>query len=215
MAEGEQEKVRLVLIGASAGGVEAISAIVGSLPEDFAAAVCIVLHMSARGPNLLSSIIARRTRIPTKLAEQGDLVQSGKIYVAPANHHLLFHDGHLRLSSGPRQNRHRPSIDALFRSGAEAYGSRVIGCILTGYLDDGTAGLQAIKNAGGIAVVQDPADALVPGMPESARRHVEVDYLAPLAEIPALLEQLLKTEPKEITAMADKIHHEDWSEGRR
>lgn len=175
---------RIVVIGTSAGGVDALMAIVRQLPPDFPAPICIVLHIPADSPSLLAHILQRQGGLPAKEAEDGEHYRSGTIYVAPPDRHLLIaKEGRLRTVRGPRENRHRPAIDPLFRSAAAILGPGVIGVILTGALDDGTAGLVAIKKRGGIAIVQDPQDAFYPAMPASAIGHVRADYVLPLADI--------------------------------
>ena len=182
----------MVVIGASAGGVDALIQLVRVLPADFPAPVCIVLHIPADSPSLMAHILNREGRLQTKTAEDGDRYKPGHIYVAPPDRHLVIgRHGTLHADRGPRENRHRPAVDPLFRSAALAFGPRAIGVILSGTLDDGTAGLLALKRYGGIAVVQDPKDALYPGMPQSAIAHVEVDYIAPLGEIGPLLTRLV------------------------
>jgi len=177
----------VITIGASAGGIEALQHLVRGLPADLPASVCIVQHISADGPDLLPAILSRAGSLPAVSCEDKMLLEKGHIYVAPPDHHLIVERGRLRLSRGPKENRHRPSIDVLLRSAAVAYGPQVIGVILTGMLDDGTAGLLAIKQCGGITVVQEPRDALYPSMPQSAVEHVAVDYTVPLAELSAVL----------------------------
>ena len=182
----------LVVIGASAGGVEAISAIAGGLDADFPAPVCVVLHLAPDSPNLLASIIGRASALPVEVAHSGVALTPGRIFIAPADHHLLVEPGRLQVSRGPRENRTRPAVDPLFRSAAQVYGPRVIGLVLTGGLDDGTAGLWTVKQLGGIAVVQDPAEAFAASMPESAMRHVAVDHRVRLTEIAPLLNRLVR-----------------------
>jgi two-component system, chemotaxis family, protein-glutamate methylesterase/glutaminase len=182
----------MVVVGASAGGVEALRALVGGLPGDFGASVFVVLHMPPDAPSQLPRILARDSRLPVSAAEDGQTITRGRVYVAVPDRHLVLDDGRLRLARGPRQNRARPAVDPLFRSAALHYGSRVVGVVLTGNLDDGTAGLKSIKDRGGIALVQDPDDALFPGMPASARRRVPVDHVAPLSEIPKVLATLCR-----------------------
>ncbi len=175
---------KIVVIGASAGGVDALMEVARHLPKDLAAPVLVVLHVPAETPSLLPQILARHGNLPAKAAEDGEKSRNGTIYVAPPDHHLLVeNDGTLTLRRGPRENRHRPSVDPLFRSAAIAAGSNAIGVILTGSLDDGTAGLLAIKNRGGFTIVQDPEDAVYPGMPRSALEHVDVDVCVPLDRI--------------------------------
>ena len=180
----------IIVIGASAGGVEALPRLIGSLPADLPASVFIVLHIPALGPDLLQKIIGRNAALTVKNGIDGEKIERGHVYVAPPDQHLQMEGGCVRVTRGPRENRHRPSIDALFRSAAEAYGPRVTGVVLTGYLDDGTAGLHSVQTHGGTAIVQDPKDAAAPGMPESALRNVKVDHCLPLAEIGPLLVRL-------------------------
>jgi len=187
----------IIVIGASAGGVEALRALAAGLPADLAAAVFVVLHTSAESPGMLAGILDRSGPLPAVAARDRERIQPGRIYVAPPDHHLIVEPGVVRATRGPRENRFRPAIDPLFRSAAQTYGPRVVGVILTGYLDDGTAGLWTVKQLGGTAVVQDPADALVDSMPLSALRHVDVDYCLPLAEIAPLLARLAKEEAEE------------------
>ncbi len=187
----------LIVVGTSAGGLEALRRLVHGLPADVPAAVCIVQHVSADSPGLLPALLSRAGPLPTLAGKDELPLENGNIYVAPPGHHLLVEQGRLRLSRGPKENHHRPSIDALFRSAAVASGPRVIGVILTGQLDDGTAGLLAVKQCGGITVVQDPQDALYPSMPQSALRHVAVDYRVPLDELAALLVRLASQPVKE------------------
>ena len=177
------------MIGASAGGVRALSALVEGLPADFPAPLLIVLHIGAHR-SLLPAILGRAGPLCAEQARHGQEVEAGRIYVAPPDRHLLVVDDTLQLSVAAKQHHTRPAIDPLFVSAALARGTHPIGVILTGRLDDGTAGLQAIKACGGTAVVQDPADAEVPDLPTSALRHVDVDHCVPLAEMPRLLTSL-------------------------
>jgi two-component system chemotaxis response regulator CheB len=181
------EERDIVVIGASAGGVEAVASLVEMLPRDLAAAVFVVVHFPPHTTSVLPRIITRRGGMTAMHPEDGTPIELGCVYVAPPDRHLLVENGHVRLVRGPRENGARPAVDPLFRSAARAYGSRVIGVVLTGNLDDGTAGLMSIKSAGGLTIVQDPDDALYAGMPSSALRHVQADHVAPLSEIPSLL----------------------------
>ncbi|MGZ8920160.1 MAG: chemotaxis protein CheB, partial [Limisphaerales bacterium] len=183
----------IIVIGASAGGVDALPRLIASLPVNLPASVFVVLHIPAQGPDLLPKIIRRTASLSVSHGVDGESVRKGRVYVAPPDHHLQIDGTRVRLSRGPRENFHRPSIDALFRSAAESYGPRVVGVVLTGNLDDGTAGLHAVKSARGIAIVQDPKDALVPAMPQSALRNVKVNHCVPLSEIAPLLVQLATT----------------------
>jgi two-component system, chemotaxis family, protein-glutamate methylesterase/glutaminase len=187
----------IVVVGASAGGIEALKEIVRDLPPDFKAALFVVLHISAQSPGILPDILRRSGPLPSSLATDGDEIRPSHIYVAPPDQHMLLDGaGFVRLSRGPKENHFRPAVDPLFRSAALAFGSRVIGVVLTGGLDDGTSGLWAIKERGGIATVQDPTEATAPSMPLSALKHVLVDYKVRLKEIPPLLARLTE-EPAE------------------
>lgn len=189
----------IIVIGASAGGVDAVPRLIASLPADLPASVFVVLHIPAVGPDLMAGIVSRNSALKVGSGVDGEPIKQGRVYLAPPDRHLQVENGHVRLTRGPRENRHRPSIDALFRSAAEAYGPRVTGVVLTGYLDDGTAGLNSVKTHGGVAIVQDPADAAAAAMPQSALRNVNVDHCVPLAEIGPLLVRLAtsRTVPKE------------------
>lgn len=180
--------VEVVVVGASAGGVEALRALVGALPPRFPAAVLVVLHVAQAGTSVLPDILQRAAALPVTTAVDDEPLLRGHVYVAPPAHHLLVDGGSARLTRGPRENGHRPAIDPLFRSAGEAFGPRAAGVILSGMLDDGTAGLHELKERGGIAIVQDPDTAMYAGMPRSAAAHVAVDALLPLSEIaPALV----------------------------
>lgn len=167
----------IVVIGASAGGVETLIRVVRGLPADLAATVCIVLHLAPGSPSALPLILQRASLLPCRPAEDGAPLRPGEILVAPPDRHLTVQDGQVSLTVGPRENGHRPAIDALFRTAAVAQDGRVIGVILSGTRDDGTAGLAMIKSCGGTAVVQDPEEAMYPGMPASAIAHVAVDIV--------------------------------------
>jgi two-component system chemotaxis response regulator CheB len=186
----------VIVVGASVGGVEAVREIVRELPSDFPASLFVVVHTAPSGPGHLPGILARSGHLPAAYPQDGDPIEPGRIYVAPPDHHLLIEPGRVRLTHGPKENRFRPAVDPLFRSAALVYGPRVIGVVLTGGLDDGTAGLWAVKTCGGIAVVQDPDDAVAPSMPNSALRHNRVDHCCRLQEMPRLLARLVK-EPAE------------------
>jgi two-component system chemotaxis response regulator CheB len=181
------EERDIVVIGASAGGVEAVASLIEALPRDLAAAVFIVVHFPPHTTSVLPRIITRRGGMTAMHPEDGTPIELGCVYVAPPDKHLLVENGHVRLVRGPRENGARPAVDPLFRSAARAYGARVIGIVLTGNLDDGTSGLMAVKSAGGLAVVHDPDDAVYAGMPSSALRHVSADHVVPLSEIAGIL----------------------------
>jgi two-component system, chemotaxis family, protein-glutamate methylesterase/glutaminase len=181
---------RIVVIGASAGGIEALRSLVAQLPAYFAAPICIVVHTSPQSPGVIHDILNRAGPLSAISARSRERLREGRIYVAPPDCHLVVEPGRVRATKGPRENRFRPAIDPLFRSAAQVYGPAAIGVILTGNLDDGTAGLWAIKQLGGIAIVQDPDDALCPSMPSAALKHVRVDYRVALAEVAPLLVRL-------------------------
>ena len=184
---------RLVVIGASSGGIDALRQLMGALPGDVGAPICVVSHTGPESPAVLDTILARAGTLPTSMARNGERLRNGHVFVAPPDHHLLIEPGVVCLSRGPKENRFRPAIDPLFRSAAQVYGPRVIGVVLTGNLDDGAAGLWAIRQLGGIAVVEDPATAPYPSMPANALRRVPDAHVAPLPRLAALLQQLLAT----------------------
>jgi two-component system chemotaxis response regulator CheB len=204
--EGESVPNRdIVVVGASAGGIEPLRVLTAGLVQDLPAAVLIVQHVGAASPSLLPDILVRGIRLVMVFAKDAESVEQGRIYVAPPDRHLLLERGVLRLQQGARQNRHRPAIDALFRSAAQAYGARVIGVILSGSLDDGAAGLRAIKDAGGVALVQDPKEATFPGMPQSALAMVRVDHCLPVRELSRLVNELSGEEVSEQPAAASSV----------
>src|SRR3954451_2580210 len=181
---------QIVVIGASAGGLEAIRTLARDLPIDFPTPICVVIHSAPHSPGLIGEILDRVGPLRATNARNRERLTPAHIYVAPPDFHLVVEPGILRVTKGPRENRFRPAIDPLFRSAAQVYGPGAIGVVLTGSLDDGTAGLWTIKQLGGCAIVQDPNDALFPGMPENALSHVNVDYVVPLAELAPLLVSL-------------------------
>ncbi len=177
------ERIELVVVGASAGGVEALAKFVQTLPGSLPAAVMVVLHIAPHHSSYLPEILARRGLLPVSHPADGEMVRPGHVYVAPPDLHLAVQDHRMVLEHLPRENGVRPSIDVLFRTAAKEYGPRCAGIILSGMLDDGTAGLYAIKARGGIAIVQEPEDALYPEMPRNALARVGADYILPLSEI--------------------------------
>jgi two-component system chemotaxis response regulator CheB len=182
----------IFVIGASAGGVDALSRLIGALPADLPASVFIVLHLSPDSPSLLPAILARLTRLTVTAAQDGAEIADRRVYVCPPDRHMLIERGRVRVVHGPKENLHRPAADPLFRSAAWTYGPRVVGVVLTGARDDGAAGLWAIKTCGGVTVVQDPATAAFPEMPSSALASVEIDHCLPLEGIPPLLARLAR-----------------------
>lgn len=176
----------VIAIGASAGGPRALWDLFERLPADFPAAFLVVIHMSPNAKSLAETL-SRRTRLRVTNATQGAPLTEGTVYVCVPDHHLMLVDGHVRLTRGPRENHARPAVDVLFRSCALALGSQAIGVVLTGALDDGTAGLWTIKDVRGQAIAQLPEEAEFPSMPQSAIQHVAVDHVARVADMPALL----------------------------
>jgi two-component system chemotaxis response regulator CheB len=175
----------LVVIGASAGGVEALRELVGCLPTDFHAPIVVVLHLPAGGTSVLPSILDRVGPLRALPAKDGEELEAGTIYVAVPDCHVQIDDGRLDVAGGPRENGHRPAIDPLFRTAARTHRERTIGVILSGALDDGTLGLRAIKAHGGMTIVQDPQTAIHPGMPNAAIRRVAPDRVLPPDQIAA------------------------------
>lgn len=173
----------IIVVGGSAGAVEGMKALARSLPADLTAAVFIVLHVPADFPSLLPQILSRAGALPASHPQDCAPVRRGHIYVAPPDRHLTLDHGVIRVTKGPRENRHRPAIDPLFRSAARVYGGRVIGVILSGQLDDGAAGLRAIKSRGGVGIVQDPGEASSAPMPQAAIEHGGADFVLPVHEI--------------------------------
>lgn len=170
----------IVVIGASAGGIEGVVEVVRGLPSDFSGSIFVVVHFPGSVTSTLPRILSRAGALPARHPKDGEAIQPGMIYVAPPDCHLTIIDGHLRLTRGPKENGSRPAIDPLFRTAARSFGRRVVGVVLSGNLNDGTAGLIAIKQRGGLAMVQSLETALYPSMPRSAMEHLEVDHaLAP------------------------------------
>lgn len=182
----------IVVIGGSSGSTAPLKAILHALPENLPAAVFIVLHIPARSIGILATVASSATRLPVHTAVDGMSIAPGNIYLAVPDHHLIIANGHIRLGRGPRENMARPAIDPLFRSAAAAYGSRVVGVVLSGLLSDGASGLEAIKRCGGVAVVQDPTDAIADEMPRSAMNAVMVDLAIPSARMGDVLSDLVR-----------------------
>lgn len=182
----------IVVIGTSAGGVEALQTVARGLPEDFPAAVFVVMHLSASSISMLAHIIGRAGPLKAVDAEDGQPIERGTITVARPDFHLLLETEHIHVVHGPKENHFRPAVDPLFRSAALVYGPRTIGVVLTGTLDDGAAGLYDVKRRGGVAVVQDPDDAAFPGMPQNALRSVKADHVLPLSRIAPVLARLVR-----------------------
>jgi len=182
----------IIVIGASSGGIEALTEVAARLPEDIPAALFVVVHVAPRSVSVLPEILNRTGPLTAAHARDNEKIKSGRIYVAPPDFHMLVTNGAIRLVRGPKENNTRPAIDPTFRTAARNYGARVVGVILSGALDDGASGLRAIKERGGLAVVQDPLDALFPDMPQNALAAVAVDHVLPMAEIAPLLDRLAR-----------------------
>lgn len=199
----------IIVLGASAGGVEALTQLISHLPPDLPAAIFVVLHIPPHGTSVLPSIFNRCIEKYHKGAslravhpQDGEAIRHGQIYVAPSDQHLLVKDGYIRLARGPRENSHRPAVDPLFRTAARVYGRRVVGVVLSGTLDDGTAGLAAVKKRGGVAIAQDPDEALYSGMPRSAIENVDIDHILKIDEIAHILVKLASQPVEEEQAEA-------------
>lgn len=182
------------MIGASAGGFDSLKKLVSGFSPDLDASIFIVWHISPDISGILPQVLSQHGPLPAANAIDGEPIHKSRIYVAPPDHHLLIENDTIRVKKGPKENLFRPAIDPLFRSAAYHYGNRVIGVILSGALDDGVAGLWTIKQNGGLAVVQDPREAVVPSMPAIAIRDVAVDHIVPIAEMADLLTDLCETE---------------------
>lgn len=198
----------IVVIGGSAGATESVIALLTSLPAGLPATLFIALHLSPGSEEWLSARFRRVTGLPIESPEDEQLIDDGHVYVGRPDHHLIVKEGKVIASRGPRENLWRPAIDVLFRTAAVAYGPRVIGVLLSGELDDGTAGLQAIKTCGGIAVVQDPDDTPHPAMPQTALSNLDVDHRVRLAQMPALLARLVAAAPGPPVAIPEALRKE-------
>ncbi len=199
----------LVVIGASAGGMAALKKLVAQLPADFPAPVFIVNHMGADNTGeALVKVLNEAGGLTCVHAQNNQTIQTGHIYLAPSDQHMLIIKDKILVTKGARENRSRPAIDPLFRSAAVAYGNRIIGIILTGYLDDGTSGMMAIKRCGGVCIAQDPDDAAYPDMPSSVIANVGADYCLPLAQMGTLLSELVSRELPENKPVPEDIEIE-------
>src|SRR5215211_6135153 len=196
----EQEPKFMVVIGTSAGGIRALEELVMQLTPEMDAAFLVVLHLSRKGVgDVLFQRLQKHASLPCRIAIDGEPVQKGIVYLAPPDNHMLVDKGNIVIGRGAHENRWRPSINNLFRSTAANYSSSAIGIILTGLLDDGTAGMSHIKRAGGITIIQNPDEADYPDMPLSVLENVEVDYVESLSKMGVLLSEIMKnTEPKEV-----------------
>ncbi|MBV9183942.1 MAG: chemotaxis protein CheB [Acidobacteria bacterium] len=184
----------IIVIGASAGGIDALKILVATLPKDLKAAIFITVHVAPYSMGILPEILERSGAVAATNAKDWEPIQQARIYVAPPDYHLLFEkEGYVRITRGPRENRFRPAIDPMFRAAAYCFGPRVIGVILTGWLDDGTAGLRAVRERGGTTIVQHPDDAFAPSMPLNAIKYVEVDHILGIKDVAPMLVHLTDT----------------------
>ena len=186
---------RIIVVGASMGGLKCFPRLLVQLSPDWPVAVFIVQHMFSEHKSHLASLLRLQTQLQVKDATDGAPIEAGCVYIAPANQHLLVKKGHIKITDGPEENGSRPSINSLFRSAAVAYQQHTIGILLSGLLTDGTTGMQAIKECGGITVVQSPQEAPFPEMPQSAINRAPIDHVVPLDEMGELIESLLSHEP--------------------
>ena len=180
----------IIVVGASAGGITALTELLNSIPKDFKASIFVVLHLSASSPSVLPAILSRAGLLTAIHPVDGEVIKAGLIYVSPPDHHMLLEGNRVLVKKGPKENNFRPSIDALFRSAAYVYGPRVIGIVLSGLLNDGTSGLWSVKRLGGITIIQEPADADFPSMPLNVMEYVKVDYSNRASDMGLLLKKL-------------------------
>lgn len=203
----------IVVVGTSAGGLNALSELVGEFSLDMDIAVFIVMHLSRTSiSDYLVHRLQPHTTLRCEIAEQGAPIKRGHIYIGAPNSHLLVNRGIIILGRGPEENRWRPSVDVLFRSAAVAYRSATVGIVLTGSLDDGTTGMAAVKRCGGTCIVQDPNEAEYPDMPLSVLNTMEVDYCLPLNRIGAIISELIQNEPAVIDVPSDILMESEIAE---
>lgn len=204
----------MVVIGGSAGSVAALKTILRALPRDFPAAMLVVIHVSPDSPTIFDEQLAQPGGLPVSYPSDGEPVRLRHVYLAPPDCHLMVEEGRMRILRGPRENRHRPAIDPLFRTAARIYGSRVVGVILSGLHDDGSAGLYAVKQRGGIAIVQDPAQATCGEMPARAVAYAHPQYVLPVQEIGPSLVDLVQKAQDETLMPNSKAQNADASRSK-
>jgi two-component system chemotaxis response regulator CheB len=202
----------IVVIGGSSGALEGIRTILAGIPGGFPASIFVVIHTAAESPGFLNQILKRVTRLTVDYAVDREPLRPGRVYLAPADRHLLVKRDHVRVTRGPRENRFRPAVDPLFRTAAVSHGQRVIGIVLSGGQNDGAVGLRMIKNRGGLAIAQDPHEALVPSMPQSAINHVTVDFVLEAGEIAGAVERLIKEPIEVVESVMDEEETRDIAE---
>jgi two-component system chemotaxis response regulator CheB len=198
----------IVAVGTSAGGVEALLFLVENLQSDFPASVLFTIHLPSHASSSLDVLLTRRGRLPAGFARDGEALSKARIYVAPPNRHLIVEGNHISLGEGPRENNSRPAIDVMLRSSAVCCAGRTVGVVLTGSLGDGASGLWAVRQAGGMTVVQDPKDATYPEMPMMALNRVKPDHIVRLKEMPALLTSLVHEPAGEAKTLPRSVQHE-------
>jgi two-component system chemotaxis response regulator CheB len=198
----------IIVLGASAGGIEVLKTVISALPQNIPAALFAVVHVGAQSENLLAQVFAQVTPLEVRTAERGDPIKQGRLLIARADHHLLLKEHHVEVTRGPRENLWRPSVDVLFRSAAVAHGPRVIAVVLSGSLDDGSAGIRAIKRCRGLAIAQDPQEASFPSMPEAAIRTGCVNHVLATKGIAPMILKLVGLEPSEAVAVPHDLRLE-------
>jgi two-component system chemotaxis response regulator CheB len=198
----------VVAIGTSAGGVDALLSLVKGLPRTFPASVLVTIHLPSHARSAFDELLTRAGSLHAQFAGDGDVIQKSRIYLAPPNRHLLLDDHRVSLGLGPRENNSRPAIDAMLRSIAVCCGSRAIGVVLTGTLGDGASGLWAVRKCGGVAVVQDPQDAAFAEMPLTALSRAKPDHVVKLADMPFLLEKLVREPPGQPAPVPRTLRYE-------
>ena len=209
MANGSSARRDIVVVGGSAGSLESLRSLLARLPADLPASLLVVVHIPSQGGSILPQILAGAGPLRALHPADGDAIEHGKVYVAPSDHHMLVEDGSIKVTRGPRENRHRPAIDPLFRTAARYYGRRVVGIVLSGLLDDGAAGLMAVRMRGGLAVVQDPAEAIYPEMPARAIQYSGADCILRVEDIAKLLVKVTQEQPQRQSYIAEEAMPED------